>query len=64
MITWRERPVTSSTSSFIVTPGSMSWNCDRAGDLGEDGEVVGIPLGQRLAAARPARRRVTLSIAP
>ena len=51
MTTLRERPVTSSSFSLIVTPSTMSPNFTTPRDLGEDRHRERVPLGEEL---RPA----------
>ena len=49
MTTLRERPVTSSSFSIIVTPSTRSPNFTMPRDLGEDRHREGVPLGEELA---------------
>ena len=49
MTTLRERPVTSSSVSCIVTPSTMSPYFTIAADLGEDRRRERVPLGEELA---------------
>ena len=64
MTTLRERPVTSSSFSCMVTPSTMSPNFTMPADLGEDRRGERVPLGEELARLRPCRPRRTLSSAP